>query len=197
MELEPGGPAVRRVPRQRGAPRFVIYAGFVSRAMAAAVDLLIIFTVWVTGGLVFWFIGQTSGISQIVDWLQGYFAWITPLQQLMLSTVFEVMVLLTLGLLYFTFFYTFGGATPGKYLMGLRVLRSDGTPMGGAQAALRTVAYAASALPVYLGFLNVLVDDRRRAWHDILTGTMVVHTWSARPDETFLRAAIDRVDRRD
>lgn len=197
MSSEPERRPVRRVPREPGRPRFLIYAGFVSRAMAAAVDLALIFGTWLLGGLVSWFVGQTSGISQIVVWLQGFFAWVTPLQQLVLSTLFEVVVLLTLGLFYFTFFYTFGGATPGKYLMGLRVVRSDGRPMGGAQAALRTIAYAASSLPVYLGFLSVLVDDRRRAWHDMLIGTAVVHTWRARPDERFLRTAIERVDRRD
>jgi uncharacterized RDD family membrane protein YckC len=39
----------------------------------------------------------------------------------------------------------------------------------------------------------VLVDDRRRAWHDRLAGTAVVHSWRARPDEAFLRDAIDRL----
>lgn len=187
---------VRRVKRRPGAPRFASYAGFVSRGMAMVVDLLILGTVWVAGGIAANFVARTSGLSQIVALLEGMFSWVTPLQQLVLSAGFSLFALLSLGLFYFTFFYTFGGATPGKYLLGLRVVRSDGHALSGAQAALRTVAYAASALPVYAGFLNVLLDDRRRAYHDLLTRTVVVHTWRARPDETFLRKAIERVDRR-
>ncbi|HMQ34167.1 MAG TPA: RDD family protein [Chloroflexaceae bacterium] len=188
--------AVRRVPRKRGGPRFASYAGFVSRTVAMVVDLLILGAIWVTGGIAADFIMRTSGLSQIITLLEGAVGWITPLQQVVLSAGFSLVVLLALGLFYFTFFYTFGGATPGKYLMGLRVVRSDGHALSGAQAALRTVAYAASSLPVYAGFLNVLLDDRRRAYHDLLTRTAVVHTWRARPDETFLRKAIEQVDRR-
>lgn len=194
IEILPHG--VRRVPRRSDAPHFLSYAGFVSRLMAMVVDLLIIGSVWVLGGIALNFIVQTSGISQIITFLQGLFSWMTPLMVFVLSATFEVVALLALGLFYFTFLYAFGGASIGKYLMGLRVLRSDGQPLSGVQAALRTVAYAISALPIYLGFLNVLADDRRRAWHDILTRTTVVHSWQARPDERFLREAIKRVNRR-
>jgi uncharacterized RDD family membrane protein YckC len=189
--------SIRVVRRARhGLPSFVSYAGFVSRLLAMVVDLLIVAAVWVTLGFAVSFVGQTSGIGQIVALLRNFFGWVTPLQEFLLSAAFELLVLLSLTLFYFTFFYTFGGATLGKYLMGLRVLRSDGGHLRPHQAALRTLAYVASMLPVYLGFLNVLVDDRRRAWHDLLTGTVVVHSWYARPDETFLREAIQWLDQR-
>jgi uncharacterized RDD family membrane protein YckC len=192
-EIPAQAPGVRQVRRRPGAPSFATYAGFVSRLVAMVVDLLVIGAVWVGGGIAADFVVRTSGLTQIVRFLRRHLPWITPLQETLLSATFSVIILLALGLFYFTFFYTFGGATLGKYLMGLRVVRSDGRPLRGAQAALRTVAYAASALPVYLGFLAVLVDDRRRAWHDRLAGTAVVHSWRARPDEAFLRDAIDRL----
>lgn len=186
----------RNARAHHGLPTFVSYAGFVSRLIAMVVDLLIIATVWVTLGFALSFVGQTSGIGQIVAFLRGPFAWVTPLQEFLLSAAFELGALLSLNFFYFTFFYTFGGATLGKYLMGLRVISNDGSPLKPHQAALRTVAYVASMLPVYVGFLNVLADDRRRAWHDILTRTVVVHSWYARPDETFLREAIRWLDQR-
>lgn len=189
--------APRRVFRRHHGPRLASYAGFVSRLMAMVVDLLLIGAVWVGGGIATDFIAQTSGISQIVQFLEGLFSWVTPLQQFVLSATFEVAILLTVSYCYFAFLYTFGGASLGKYLMGLRVVRSDGRPLSGAQAGLRTVSYVASALPVYVGFLNVLLDDRRRAWHDRIAGTVVVHVWRARPDERFLREAIERVNRRE
>lgn len=180
--------------RWRG-PVFVPYAGFVTRVMAIVVDILVIGLTWVIGGIAINFFVTTSGISQITDFLMGWFDWITPLVQWLLSAGFTVLMLLVLGFTYFTIFYAFGGATLGKYLMGLRVVRHDGRPLTLARAAIRTVAYAASSLPLYLGFANVLIDDRRRGFHDLLAGTVVVHSWEARPDETFLAQAIQRVEK--
>jgi uncharacterized RDD family membrane protein YckC len=196
MRLESTETGVRRVLRQPGTSHFVTYAGFVTRLMAMVIDLLLLAVTWIVGGISANFVGQTSGIAQIFDFLRGYFDWVTPMQEALLSATFEVIVLLSLSFCYFTFFYTFGGATIGKYLMGLRVICSDGKPIPPLKAALRTLAYAVSSLPLYLGFLNVLLDDRRRAWHDKLTRTAVIHSWRARPDESFLRDAIDHVDRR-
>jgi uncharacterized RDD family membrane protein YckC len=82
-----------------------------------------------------------------------------------------------LSQIYFTFFYSFGGATVGKALLGLRVVRRDGRPLRVPQAVWRTLAYGLSTLLLYVGFLYVLVDDRRRGLHDIVSGTVVVHSW--------------------
>lgn len=196
MAAAPPEPPGHRVVMHHSLPRFASYAGFVSRLMAMVVDLLVIGAVWVVGGITVDFIGRTSGLHQIVDFLTNYLNWLTPLAEFLISAAFQITILLSLGFFYFTFFYAFGGATLGKYLMGLRVVRSDGKPLRGVQAALRTLAYALSALPIYMGFISVLLDDRRRAWHDRVTRTAVVHSWNARPDETFLREAINWLNRR-
>ncbi|MBI4423129.1 MAG: RDD family protein [Elusimicrobia bacterium] len=65
------------------------------------------------------------------------------------------------------------GATLGKWLMGLRVARTDGSPPGLARAALRAVGLLAST-PLNLGFLWAFVNRDSRAWHDLLAGTVVV-----------------------
>jgi uncharacterized RDD family membrane protein YckC len=186
-------PLTGRIRLRRRGPVFMIYAGFVSRLMAMVVDLLVIFAIWLTFSASARFISQTSGISAILGLLKQELGWITPLQTFIVTTTFDVVALLTLGFVYFTLLYSFGGATVGKYLLGLRVVRTDGKPLRIGHAALRVLAYAASSLPLYFGFLNVLIDDRRRAWHDLLIRTVVVHSWEARPDETFLREIIDRL----
>lgn len=186
-------PATGRVRLVRRGPVFLIYAGFVSRLMAMVVDLLVIFATWLILGVATKFFVETTGINAIMDFLKGFFNWVTPLIEFLISTGFQVFALLALSFIYFTFFYSFGGATLGKYLIGLRVVRRDGKPVSAPQAALRVVAYALSALPLYAGFLSMLADDRRRTWHDRLAKTAVVHSWQARPDESFLRELIDRV----
>jgi uncharacterized RDD family membrane protein YckC len=172
---------VQRAIVEAEGPRFVGYAGFITRLMAMVIDVLLIFLIWIFSGIALNFFAQTSGISELSKLLEELFTWIMPLRQTVLSILVELTSLLGLGQIYFTFFYSFGGASIGKHLMGLRVVRADGRPLKPARAALRTLAYALSTAVLYAGFLNILVDDRRRAWHDLLTGTVVVHSWRAYP----------------
>jgi len=42
------------------------------------------------------------------------------------------------------------------------------------RSLLRFAALVLAALPLFAGFLPVLVEDRRRGLHDMLAGTVVV-----------------------
>lgn len=44
----------------------------------------------------------------------------------------------------------------------------------------RVLGYYISFLALFLGFLWVLVDDRRQGWHDKIADTIVVYDWEAR-----------------
>lgn len=74
------------------------------------------------------------------------------------------------------------GLTPGKALLGLRVVRpAGGTPIGLRSAVLRSLVLGAGALPTFGLGLAVLawtaVTDpgrQRRGWHDHVAGSMVV-----------------------
>lgn len=186
-------PLTGRVRLYRRGPVYLAYAGFVSRLMAMVVDLLVLFATWLVLGIATRFVIETTGITALMNVLRGHFGWITPLVEIIISAGFQLVALLSLGFIYFTLFYSFSGATLGKYLMGLRVVRADGKQISAPQAAFRVVAYALSSLPLYLGFLSMLVDDRRRTWHDRLARTVVVHSWPARPDETFLHDLRERL----
>lgn len=69
-------------------------------------------------------------------------------------------------------FWGLAGRTPGMALLGIRVVSGAGGPVGWPSAAVR--ALALTVFPV--GALWCLVDPRRRAVHDILARTLVVHT---------------------
>ncbi len=81
---------------------------------------------------------------------------------------------LMLSLAYFSFFHGAWGQTIGKMIFGLRVVRVDGQPLTFSQALMRTLSYALSALPFFLGFLWVGFTSGKRSWHDRITGTMVI-----------------------
>ncbi len=72
------------------------------------------------------------------------------------------------------------GATPGKYLLGLRIVDyRQRCPIGIIRALLRLFAYMVSSITLGCGHLLVLVRSDRRALHDILAGTHVVRPGSA------------------
>jgi uncharacterized RDD family membrane protein YckC len=77
--------------------------------------------------------------------------------------------------LYFPYFWTHGGQTPGMRLFHIRVVRdSDGGPVGWGSAFLRLIGYWISSMVFYIGFLWVFVDRRRRGWFDLIAGTVVI-----------------------
>jgi uncharacterized RDD family membrane protein YckC len=78
-------------------------------------------------------------------------------------------------LLYFPFFWARGGQTPGMRAAGIRVVSDrDGSRIGWGAALLRLIGYWVSGAVFYLGFVWILVDARRRGWHDLIAGTCVV-----------------------
>ena len=76
---------------------------------------------------------------------------------------------------YFVTFWSSTGQTPGSRVMRVRVCRADdGLPLRPARALLRFEGLLLAALPLFAGFLPILVDARRRGLQDMLAGTVVV-----------------------
>lgn len=78
------------------------------------------------------------------------------------------------GMTYFTWFHGVGGRTPGKILLGLRVIQASGDPMTPGVAFLRWVGYLISGPVFCLGFLWIAFDGRKQGWHDKIAATLVV-----------------------
>jgi uncharacterized RDD family membrane protein YckC len=85
---------------------------------------------------------------------------------------------------YYVFFWSLTGQTPGKMIFGVRVVSVDGGRVSIWQSIRRFVGYLISFI-LYLGYLWILVDDRRQGWHDKIANTLVVYAWDARPGELF------------
>ena len=78
------------------------------------------------------------------------------------------------GLLYTWFFLTRNnGQTPGKLLMKIRVIKTDGSPISDSDAVLRYIGYLLDSF-FFVGWLWALFDNKRQAWHDKLAHTYVV-----------------------
>jgi uncharacterized RDD family membrane protein YckC len=48
---------------------------------------------------------------------------------------------------------------------------------------LRFIGCWISAIPLFFGFIWIIFDRRRQAWHDKLAGTQVIYTQKIRPRE--------------
>lgn len=78
---------------------------------------------------------------------------------------------------YFTVFLVLmGGQTPGKRLLGCRVVHLNGTPIGWWSSFERFGGYAAGLATGLLGFLEIFWDANRQGVHDRISGTVVVRT---------------------
>jgi len=68
------------------------------------------------------------------------------------------------------------GQTPGKMLMGIRVIKTDGAQLEGGDAVLRYLGYVIGAAVVFLGFIWAFFDKNNQGWHDKIANTYVVST---------------------
>ena len=81
--------------------------------------------------------------------------------------------LLLVSAIFFGAFWT-RGETLGMRAWKLRIVAADGRPPGWGRALLRFATALISWAALGLGFLWVLVDRERLAWHDRLSGTRLV-----------------------
>ena len=97
------------------------------------------------------------------------------------GTIFLLSMFLLEWLYPVLFEVCWGGATPGKRLIGLAVVRDDGVPVGWAPSMVRNLLRVADFLPIPYGFgvLSMLTHPEFRRLGDIAAGTVVVHV--ARP----------------
>ncbi|MGZ3697132.1 MAG: RDD family protein [Bdellovibrionota bacterium] len=83
---------------------------------------------------------------------------------------------IVLGGAYYVYFYTNHGATPGKMVLGLKVISlSSGKNLTPGQTLLREIlGKALSFFTLLLGYFLAALRPDRRALHDLIAATQVV-----------------------
>ncbi len=169
------------------------YAGMTSRLLAFILDTIII------GAIILftsWFIVTSWNMLQIepiIYQIQEKNPILKTLVGLFTSPIVYSLITLLFIATYYVFFWTITGQTPGKGIMGLRIVPRRGGKIKLSRAILRYMGYYLSVIPFGLGILWILVDDRRLAWHDRIAGTCVLYSWEAKPDETFLAVETSKI----
>ncbi len=90
-----------------------------------------------------------------------------------------------MGLVVFLFYWGYyiffemlwNGQTPGKRWTGLRVIRTDGTPITLSESLIRNLTRLVDFLPAAygVGVITMFIDKRARRLGDLAAGTLVVH----------------------
>ena len=78
---------------------------------------------------------------------------------------------------YYWYFWTqHDGQTPGKSMLNIKVIKTDGTPLNDGDALLRVLGYYVGQFSLGLGFLWAVFDENNQGWHDKMANTFVVVT---------------------
>jgi uncharacterized RDD family membrane protein YckC len=75
---------------------------------------------------------------------------------------------------YFVVFWSSTGQTPGARLMQIRLVTVDGDTLKPRRAVVRFVGLILGALPLFLGYVRILFDSRRRGFPDRFARTLVI-----------------------
>jgi len=141
------------------------YAGSVSRFAAYAVDLAV-----------------SSAVFSLTLAVVSYAAKVVTGHEVSWNRSSIVVVILFAGwqFVYFGYSWAVAGRTFGMALLGIRVVRADGSIVGPRRGIVRALVFPLSFLFCGLGFLGILVQREHRALHDLIAGTAVVYSWDAR-----------------
>lgn len=149
------------------------YAGAVTRLMAYIVDVIAVSALFTAG---------TTAVKFLIAIITGV-DFDLSVERHVGGTALAVW-----SFVYFAGAWAVTGRTIGMALLGLRVVRPDGTKASAASAAIRALTFPLSVALFGLGFLGILFHTQRRALHDLIAGTAVVYSPA---QATSLPAGID------
>jgi len=136
-----------------------VYVGLVTRVVAFALDAAIVNGAAVaTGAAVSLFLSVVSVPHAV--------------RTALVAIGGVAYVVWTVG--YFVTFWATTGQTPGSRVLRIRVRPSGGGRLPPRRALLRFIGLTLAAIPLFAGFLPILIDDRRRGLQDWLARTVVV-----------------------
>ncbi len=161
-----------RRPRRMQRP---IYAGLVTRGLAIGLDAAILSGILLLAStllaLLISALFSVEGSSKTVTIAFGAVAWWAAAG------------------LYLGGFWTLAERTPGMTFFALRILDESGRRVPPRQDLRRLIGFLLAMVPLGLGFIGILLDERRRGWHDRYARTVVLYA------DPQIDPGVDRVGR--
>jgi uncharacterized RDD family membrane protein YckC len=141
-----------------------LYAGLVTRGVAFTLDALIVtvISLAVTGSVSLVLSIFGSSIGDLPAWVK---------------VVFGAGGWIVLNLVYFVSSWSLTGQTAGMRVMSIRVTGRNGGRLSIWRGVLRAAGLVLAAIPLFAGYLLILVNDRRRGLQDLLAGSVVIFSF--------------------
>ena len=120
------------------------YAGFWIRLGAGVIDIL------------------------ILGFIAGTIAYFFPAPVIWVTSGIAISIAYWLG------FWIWRGQTPGKMAVGIKIIRTDSSPVKWQCVLCRLLGYIVSMVTLFVGFVWVAFDGRKQGIHDKIADTYVV-----------------------
>jgi uncharacterized RDD family membrane protein YckC len=149
------------------------YVGFWARVVASLVDTFLVgMLIWPILTMIYGSGYWSDYFAPLTGALGGSLDSIAPAPS---RGPAEVIVSYVLPAVAIIAFWIARQATPGKMLIGARIVDAEtGAPLTRRQAIVRYLGYYVSLFGLGIGFLWVGWDRRKQGWHDKLAGTVVI-----------------------
>ena len=149
-----------RCKAESSAPRHQAKAGFWIRSVAYILDFFLLGTVQLV-------------LSLLIDQVIGLLGIVTEGDPAVNLVIWLFGASLSIG--YAVFFTGYCGQTPGKMVLRIKVIRTDGGPVSYSRAALREVlGKFISSILLGIGYLMVAFDSQKQGLHDKIADTYVI-----------------------
>jgi uncharacterized RDD family membrane protein YckC len=134
------------------------YVGFWARVGATVIDVVLLCVI----------------TFPILTWIYGMDYWLTE-EIVFIHGPADIVVNWVLPAIAIVLLWIYRQATPGKMAIGARIVDArTGARPSVRQCIIRYLAYVVSTIGLLLGYVWVGIDERKRGWHDMIAGTVVV-----------------------
>jgi uncharacterized RDD family membrane protein YckC len=140
-------------------------AGMGSRFLAGLLDMILIMLLMTAADIILFMFLRLLNAS---SWgLTGNWLW----------AVFGLLAFVIFWGYYIFFEMVWNGQSPGKRKLGLRVIRTDGSPITFTESLIRNLVRLFDFLPAYygVGVVTMFINSQTRRLGDLVAGTLVVH----------------------
>jgi len=142
-------------------------AGIGNRVLAALIDTTITFAVILVFGLLLW------GAITVVGLLD-----LSEQQRTLINSVMSMAAIFIIFVINFGYYIFFEGLwqgqTPGKKIVSIRVIESNGQPVGWSGVVLRNLIRTLDTGLAFVGLLPMIIDRNEKRFGDYAAGTIVV-----------------------
>lgn len=148
------------------------YVGFWARFVAFIVDSIVMSLLLIPLGYMLY---DSGTIDDLITAYSNLPSDPAAMEEVQMNPWLEFLLNIVFPAVFFLLFWFYKSATPGKMVINAVIVDAEtlGKPTKW-QLGLRYFGYYVSVILLCLGFLWIAFDSKKRGWHDLMAGTLVI-----------------------